>query len=138
MGCIVFLNCNNGFSCCTNDAKCVNANNADSIQVEMMVHQIWYDLNAKIGNGDTCSFTPYQKQVYEVSYVKMAKKAKKVEGKKQLYLDMTKDEYMKLGLHEAFYNAKVKDLEDVNHYFDSIPNDTAMWNGYVKLYDLKE
>ncbi len=45
---------------------------------------------------------------------------------------------MKLGLHEAFYNAKVKDLEDVNHYIDSIPNDTAMWNGYVKLYDLKE
>lgn len=81
LGCIIFLSCNNGFSCCTNDAKCVNANNADSIQVEMMVHQIWYDLNAKIGNGDACSFTPYQKQVYEVSYVKMAKKVKKVEGK---------------------------------------------------------
>lgn len=51
---------------------------------------------------------------------------------------MSKDEYMKFGLHEAFYDAMVKDLEDVNHYFDSIPNDTVMWSEYVKFYKLKE
>ncbi len=125
-------------SCCANKAEEVNANKADSIQVDMMAHQIWYDLNVKIGNGDTCSFTPYQKQVYDVTYGKMAGKVKKVEGKKQLHLEMTKDEYMKFGLHEAFYNAMVKDLEGVNHYFDSIPNDTVMWNEYVKFYKLIE
>ena len=125
-------------SCGKNSVEEVNVDKSDSIQISRMVHQLWYGLNAKVGTGDTCSLTPYQKQVYDVTYVKMASKVKNVEGKKQLYLDMSKDEYMKFGLHEAFYDAMVKDLEDVNHYFDSIPNDTVMWSEYVKFYKLKE
>jgi len=123
---------------CGNKVESVSVNPADSAQVAQMVGQIQYDINLRLGQKDTLSFTPYQKKVYDVVYNRMAKNVKQVEGKKQLYLEMTKDEYKKFDLHEAYYDVFVNELEGANRYFESNPNDTVMWNAYYKFFILNE
>ncbi len=103
-----------------------------------MVGQIQYDINQRLEQKDIATFTPYQKKVYDVIYNQLARNVKQVDGKKQLHLDMTKEECRKFDLHDAFYDVFADELDRANHYFGSTPTDTITWNAYYKSFILNE
>lgn len=105
----------------TNETASQTENN---LVTDSEVLQMQTEVARIISTGDISQMTPQHREVLRKINMTLSKYIKKVENEKHIYLDLSKEEYDKMGLNTAFYDKALKDLEDINHYLDttSVPN----------------
>lgn len=127
------------FVACANNAEKAPASIQQNVLSENEVHQTQLDIATILSGGDTAKFTPYQKEIYQKVFVTLYGHIKKVKDEKHIYLDMTKEQCIELGLDGAFYDTAVKDLNDINNYLDTASVSTPdLWEEVCKTFKINE